>query len=66
MKAATSRIDLTAQPAEVLRESFEIKISDSEVLFWEKPIESERRADLSIPKYFFKKEVLNELEKINF
>lgn len=65
MKAAASRIDLTAQSSEALRESFEIKISGSEVLFWEKPVENERRADVSIPKYFFREEVLKDLEKIS-
>ena len=55
--------DLTAKTAEELCQDFEIRVSDSNVLFWEKSFQSERQADISLPKFLFKTEVLEELEK---
>lgn len=61
MRAAPT-FDLTAKTAEQLNQNFEIKLSNSDVLFWEKPAENNREADISIPKYLFREEVLKELE----
>ncbi len=62
MKAAP-RIDLGAKTAEQLIQEFEIKFSNSHVLLWEKPVEAQRGADISLPKFLFRDEVLNQLEK---
>lgn len=63
MKAAPM-FDLTAKTAEQLNQNFEIKFSNSNVLFWDKNApEEEREADFSMPKYLFKEEVLKELEE---
>lgn len=60
---AKPMFDLTAKTAEELRQNFEISLSNSDVLFWEKTYQSEREADISLPKFLFKTEVLEELEK---
>lgn len=60
---AKPMFDLTAKTAEELRRNFEIKVSSSNILFWEKPSNNGREADISLPKFLFKKDVLEELEK---
>lgn len=64
MKAAP-KFDLTAKTAQQLNQNFEIKISNSSVLFWEKPAVKQHEADISIPKFLFQEEVLKELEEIS-
>lgn len=63
MMKAKPMFDLTAKTAEELWQIFEIKVSNSNVLFWEKSFQAEREADISLPKFLFKTEVLEELEK---
>ena len=60
---AKPMFDLTAKTAEELRQNFEISLSKSDVLFWEKSYQSKRDADISLPKFLFRTEVLEELEK---
>ena len=63
MMKAKPMFDLTDKTTEELLQNFVIKISGSDVLFWEKSFHTEREADISLPKFLFKTEVLKELEK---
>lgn len=60
---AKPMFDLTAKSAEELRKSFEISLSSSDVLLWEKSHQDNRDADISLPRFLFRTEVLEELEK---
>lgn len=64
MKPARS-IDLTAKTAEQLIEEFNIKVIGADILFWDKtqPPHQEREADITLPKIFFRDDVLKELER---
>lgn len=64
MKAARS-IDITAKASTELFEQFDIKMTEAEVLFWEKSLSQQqgRNADIVLPKFLFRAEVLKELER---
>jgi hypothetical protein len=63
MKAARS-IDVTAKNSAELFEQFNIKVTEANILFWEKSIAAGTRdADITLPKFLFRPEVLKELER---
>lgn len=63
---AKPTFDLSAKTAEELRQNFDIKVLNSNVLFWEKASKSDREADISLPKFLFTNDVLEKLEKTDF
>lgn len=65
MMQAKPMFDLSAKTAEELRQNFEIKVLNSNVLFWEKSSKTEREADISLPKFLFTTEVLEKPERSN-
>lgn len=68
MKAARS-IDITARTSAELLEQFDIKVTGTGVLFWEKSLQQQQQqqkaadADITLPKFLFRSEVLEDLER---